>query len=131
LEGKIICLDTSILIDYFRKQNKRNSKFYKLKKEKFIFAVSIITVYEIYIGANENQKHLWDNMFKRFKIIPLNEKSIYYAVDIYKSLKRRNKLIEVSDIFIAATAKANNLKFCTNNVKHFDRIEGLAIHNFN
>lgn len=124
-------LDTSILIEYFRKQNKERSKFYQLKKEKFSFAISIITVYEIYIGANENQKLLWDDMFKKFKIFPLNESSIYVAVDIYKTLKRKNKLIEISDIFIAATAKANNLQICTNNKKHFDRIEGLTIHNFN
>lgn len=42
MEKQIICLDTSVLIDYFRKVNKSKSFFYELTKEYDLFAVSAI-----------------------------------------------------------------------------------------
>jgi predicted nucleic acid-binding protein len=49
------------------------------------------------------------------------------AVELNKELKRKRKLIDIADLFIAATAIANNLPFATLNKKHFDRIDGLSI----
>ena len=60
----------------------------------------------------------------------IEKKEYEKAIEIYKNLKLKNKLIELPDIVIAATAVANNLKIATLNKKHFDRIEGLIIHNF-
>jgi len=44
-------IDTSILIDFYRKSDKTNSVWYKLVKQNYVFAVSTITKYEIYAGA--------------------------------------------------------------------------------
>ena len=41
MQKEIICLDTSILIDFFRKTKKENSALYKLKQHNFDFSVSI------------------------------------------------------------------------------------------
>lgn len=49
------------------------------------------------------------------------------AVKITKFLKSSNKLIEIPDIFIGATALANNMGIATLNKKHFERIPGLSI----
>jgi predicted nucleic acid-binding protein len=49
--GEIICLDTSVLIDYFRKKDKSISFFYELSLNYKLFAVSIITEYEILVGS--------------------------------------------------------------------------------
>ncbi len=44
MAGELILLDMSILIDYFRKKNKKNSDFYQLVvAKKYAFAVSVIT----------------------------------------------------------------------------------------
>jgi tRNA(fMet)-specific endonuclease VapC len=48
---------------------------------------------------------------------------------ITKHLKATNKLIEVPDIFIGATALSNNMKIATLNKRHFERIAGLVIVN--
>jgi len=42
-------------------------------------------------------------------------------------LKSKNKLIELSDLLIGATAKAYNLKVATLNVKHFENIDGIDL----
>lgn len=47
MEKQLICLDTSVLIDYFRKKDKTKSFFYALADEYDSFAVSVITEYEI------------------------------------------------------------------------------------
>ena len=42
MDKKLICLDTSILIDYYRKKNKEKTKFVELSKS-YKFAISVIT----------------------------------------------------------------------------------------
>jgi predicted nucleic acid-binding protein len=50
---EIICLDTSIFIDYFRKKNKGGTFFVKLS-EKYDFAISVITKLEIGVGIGKD-----------------------------------------------------------------------------
>jgi tRNA(fMet)-specific endonuclease VapC len=49
------------------------------------------------------------------------------AVEINNNLKRKRKQIELADLFIAATAIANNMPFATLNKKHFERIDEIYI----
>jgi len=124
---EVICIDTSILLEYFRKTKKGNSFFYQLIEKNLVFTVSVITEFEIYCGSTDQQVEFWDKLFKNIKVIPLDQKVNREALKIYKDLKKRSKLIEMPDIFIAATAKAHNLKLATNNKKHFERIKGLEL----
>lgn len=123
----MICLDTSILIDFFRKEKKENSLFFRLTQEYRIFTVSVITEYEIFVGSNQEQQEFWENFFSRIVVLPFDSASSQMAVQIFKDLKAKNKLIEIPDILIAATAMQNNLPLATTNLKHFDRIEGLEL----
>lgn len=62
MADELICLDSTILIDYFRKTKKENSFFFELANQYSTFAVSIITEFEILSGSNQNQnqKEFWD-----------------------------------------------------------------------
>lgn len=91
------------------------------------FAVSIITEYEIYVGSKPNQKQFWDNLFQGFTVFPFDKKACQNALEIHQNLKSRNQLIDIPDLFIAATAQINNLSLATINKKHFERIEDLNI----
>jgi len=123
----MICLDTSVLIDYFRKTNKDNSFLYQLRDTYTDFAVSIVTEYEIYVGCKPNQKAFWNNLFQGFTILSFDKNACQNELDIHQNLKSRNKLIDIPDLFIAATTQANDLQLATINAKHFDRIENLKI----
>jgi predicted nucleic acid-binding protein len=57
MENEIICLDTSVLIDFYRKTVKENSIFYQLTTKYKLFAVSIVTEYEIMIGQTLNKRN--------------------------------------------------------------------------
>lgn len=54
MEKKIVMVDTSILIDYFRKTDKTKSEWIQLVRQGYSFAISSITKYEIYTGAIES-----------------------------------------------------------------------------
>ena len=56
MANEVILLDTSILIDYFRKKDKINSLFLKLSDQYAEFRISVITEFEIYSGAKLEQK---------------------------------------------------------------------------
>lgn len=127
MENKMILVDTSILIDYYRKTNKEKSIWVSLVRKEYSFAISAITKYEIYARATSAQLSFWDSIFKQISIISFDEACADTAVKINATLKRKRKQIDVADLFIAATAIAYNFTFVTLNKKHFDRIEGLRM----
>lgn len=123
-----ILIDTSILIDFYRKENKEKSKFYQLVEKNHTFAISVITEYEILVGSNGLQDEYWREFFGEVEIIPLSSEIIQEAVIAYREMKQSNQLIEIPDILIGSTAKHHKLPIATLNKKHFGRIEGLKIH---
>jgi len=123
----MICLDSSILIDYFRKSQKENSTWYKLSQKHQSFAVSIITTFEVLSGATPAQKSFWDSVFVNLTILPFDLHTNEKAVQIYKRLKSNGNLIDLPDLFIAATAIAHELPLATLNIKHFERITELIL----
>jgi predicted nucleic acid-binding protein len=60
---------------------------------------------------------------QKIEVLPFDKDSVKQAVIINKQLKQKRKQIDMADLFIAATAIANNLAFATLNRKHFERIE--------
>ncbi|MGM9475353.1 type II toxin-antitoxin system VapC family toxin [Pedobacter sp. GSP4] len=127
MENEIICLDTSILIDYYRKQLKEKSTFYKLTKTYNLFAVSIITEYEVMIGAKTEEIEFWKDFFGRITVLPFDKPANDIAIQITKELKKKSSLIEIPDILIGATALARKIKIATLNKKHFERIKDLEL----
>jgi predicted nucleic acid-binding protein len=127
MADKIILVDTSILIDYYRKTDKEKFVWINLVRQGYSFAVSAVTKYEIYAGATPNQLIFWDNVFVAITVMPLDEVSVDTAVAINSVLKKRRKQIDLADLFIAATAVAHNFPLVTLNRKHFDRIDALTL----
>ena len=127
MENEIICLDTSILIDFFRKKKKENSVLYELSQKYVMFATSVITEYEIFTGSTKEQQVFWEDFFTNIAVLSFDSETSKVAVDIFRGLKMKSKLIEVPDILIAATAIKNNMQLATLNKKHFERIESLQL----
>lgn len=48
MADKVILVDTSILIDYYRKTDKANTIWMGLVKQGYEFVISAITKYELY-----------------------------------------------------------------------------------
>ena len=123
----MICIDTSILIEYFRKKNKENTMLFQIAKHESNLAISSITKYEIYCGSTEDQISFWNSLFENFTILEFGDETSHIASEIYKSLKKSNKLIGIADILIAACALEHDAKMATINHKDFSRISNLNI----
>jgi tRNA(fMet)-specific endonuclease VapC len=127
MEKQLIMVDTSILIDLFRKTDKSNSVLISLARQGYEFSISSITEYEIYTGATLNQLEFWDSFLKRVEVFSFDKKAARVAVEINKELKKKRKQIDKADLFIAATAVSRKLPLATLNINHFERIEALQM----
>jgi predicted nucleic acid-binding protein len=127
MENKIILLDTSVLIDVFRRKVKENSFYYHLLNDYQEFAVSTITRFEVFVGQRDNQNEFWNNFYQKVKIIDFDDHCAFTASAIVKQLKSTNQMIEMADILIGGTAIANNLPLATLNRNHFNRIANLHL----
>lgn len=127
MANELILLDTSVLIDFYRKTNKANSFFYQLSNDYQDFGISVVTKYEILIGAKPDKKAFWNQFLQNFQVFDFDDNCCVEATNIHADLKQRNQLIEIPDLFIGATAKYHNLKLATLNIKHFKRISGLQL----
>ena len=98
--------------------------------------LSIISVYEYLRGLAVLGRDVVyaERILKTlFTIIPLTEKTIIKAAEIYASLYRRGVLIPDPDILIAASCIIEEIPLSTFNIRHFKRLEeyGLEIVNPN
>lgn len=120
-------VDTSIFIDYLRAKNKTKTELYLIPDNSTLY-VSAVTIYELYMGATNDEKRddirlLTDGLI----ILPFTKEIAIISSEIFHQLKKVNKLIEFRDIFIAATAKSNNMSVKTLNKKHFSIINDIEI----
>ncbi len=127
MADKIILVDTSILIELFRKSNKENATLIALVRQGYSFCISSVTEYEIYVGTTPGQTDFWNEFLEKIIVLPFDKKASKIAVEINRELKRKRKLIDTADLFIAAIALANNLAFVTLNKKHFENIDNLIL----
>lgn len=122
-----LLIDTSTIIDHLRKKNKKRSQLFKIIDTHNLF-VSTVTIYELFAGAiNEEKRKDINDFMELVEILPFTRETAERAGAIYLSLRNKNELIDVRDIFIGATALIHNLPLVTLNVKHFARIEELKV----
>ncbi len=130
MAASTILLDSSIIIEFFRKSKKERSVFHQLASD-YMFSVSVITDFEIRIGLKSNrQKIEYQMLMSNIQILPLDQSSIDHAVRIYADLKKKNALLELADLLIGATAIRYSLPLATLNRKHFSRIENIELVKF-
>jgi tRNA(fMet)-specific endonuclease VapC len=98
-------------------------------------AISAITLMELYHGAFKSRKAA-SNLAK---VKTLEQEMLVLAIgppeaEVYgfqkAALERAGIPLDDFDLTIAACALANNLVLVTNNVRHFNRIEGLKLANW-
>jgi tRNA(fMet)-specific endonuclease VapC len=127
MDNTKVLIDTSIIIDHFRKSDKTNTRLVQHFKKYSLF-ISSITVFELYNGASSPEKaHDIELILKNVEVIDVNKKIAIEASKIYLLLAKKNKAIEFRDILIAATAIVSKMPIDTLNVNHFSRIAGLKL----
>jgi tRNA(fMet)-specific endonuclease VapC len=123
----LILLDSSVLIDYFRKVNKEKAFFFKLSGAYSAYAISVVVHYEILVGSNPKQYSFWKNIFADFFIFSYNQSTNASAIAIGQELRKKRKMMDFKDLVIASIAIEHKLPLATLNKKHFEHIPGLEL----
>lgn len=122
-----LIVDTTILIEYFRKTDKANSKLVSHFKQFKTLYISTVTEFEIINGATEKHLQFWNGMLPRFTVLDFDSRAAREAANIVAQLKTKRKTIDKPDLFIAATAIVHELTLDTLNRKHFIDIDKLQL----
>ena len=123
-------VDTDWIIDHFNKKEAVKEKLTELKPRGV--APSIISVAELYEGVHYasdpvGARRTLTSFLKRFPVLGLNQEICNIFGKERGKLRIQGSRIADFDLLIASTCLHHNLTLLTNNVKHFEQVEGLHI----
>lgn len=127
MADKKLMVDSSLIIDYFRKTDKNNARLVAHFKEYNQLYISSITEFEVLNGAKKLHIDFWNGMVSKFTLLDFDSRAARKAAAITEQLKQKRKTIDKPDLFIAATALVHDLYFDTLNLKHFVGIDNLML----
>lgn len=127
-------LDTDVLSAFLR-GNANVASHVKNYLEHFSYLnLSVITYYEILNGLMSKSAYKQIQRFEEFvglnRVIPLSSKMAREAATVHSVLKNSGLPIGHTDTLIAGIAIVSDFRLITNNIKHFERVEGLRIANW-
>lgn len=121
-------LDTTVLISMIKDQHGARKR---IEKNGFVnCSVSEITLGELIYGAYKGgyERHIGEADFVRetFNIVPIGDSLDTYG-RLRAELEAKGIGLDSFDLLIAATAIATNRTLVTHNTRHFERIPGLKL----
>ncbi len=120
-------VDTSILIEYLRKEQKSRSILFQFAADYDLFMPTLVA-FELWAGTtNETRQQELQRLMALFTPLPLNSTIAEEAGKLYRHLKRHNQLLEIRDLLIAAHALQLQLPLLTLNYRHFERVPQLNL----
>lgn len=126
-------LDTNIVIYTMRNRPQQVRRHFKDHHGRM--GISAVTLGELVFGAEHSQqveRNLADieALAARLEVLPFDESPAYHFGQIRAELYRFGTPIGPYDMMIAGHARACGLTLVTNNVREFERIQGLRIENW-
>ncbi|MEK6825310.1 MAG: type II toxin-antitoxin system VapC family toxin [Nanoarchaeota archaeon] len=126
-----ICLDTGIVVDILRREEKAITWLKQVKRDRPI-AITLITVFEIYRGIYISKNSLQESeafeyLKKQLLVLPLVEKHVREAARISIILQKEGNSIDMQDLLIGICAREEGYALKTNNLKHFVNIPDLKL----
>jgi predicted nucleic acid-binding protein len=129
-------LDTSFIINYFRKGGWWFDTIVKLAGEKNgSLIISAVAYAELRYGVmrsvnpqkeREKLKGFVDDFL--IEIIPITAEIAEEYAQVKRDVEKGGSTLDDFDLLIGATAKTKNAVLLTDNKKHFKRVEGLKIY---
>ena len=122
-------LDTDLLIDLSRGRSKIQERIAGIGMSNC--SVSEVSLAELYVGFYKNQsvnryQFLLSFLEESLLVVPISSSIKTYA-RIRSQLELQGNRLDNMDLFIAATALANDYTLVTHNTRHFSRIPGLKL----
>ncbi|MFW2175593.1 type II toxin-antitoxin system VapC family toxin [Acinetobacter guillouiae] len=129
----IYLLDTNICIYIIN--NKPVHVFEKFKQYQLgQLSISSISASELAFGVEKSgslrNKNALDKFLAPLDVLSYDENAIWHYAKLRQSLQSKGQMIGSLDMLIAAHALALDTVLVTNNMKEFERIDGLRLENW-
>jgi tRNA(fMet)-specific endonuclease VapC len=121
-------LDTNLCVRVLRKRPAILRE--KFNAESSSLCISTIVLYELLYGAAksarpvENRKQV-EAFTERLRVLEFEADAALHAGEIRAELERTGSVIGAYDLLIAGHARSRGLIVVTNNVREFERVDGL------
>jgi tRNA(fMet)-specific endonuclease VapC len=97
--------------------------------------ISAITFAELLHGAEKSAKpehnlRQVEDFVSRLEVLEYDIKAAAHYGDIRADLERKGTPIGINDLHIAGHARSQGLTLVTNNLREFERVEGLRLENW-
>ena len=120
----MILLDTNILIEILKGNQKTIEKVQNFNTT---LAISSISVMELYYGArNKAELNKLEKFVSLFSVVHLSENISTYATKLIKTYAKSHSL-DIPDSLIASTSLVNKYKLFTYNLKDFKYINDIEL----
>ena len=98
-------------------------------------AISSITLAELLHGADKSEQvernmRKVEDFVSRLTLLDYTLNAAAHYGDIRANLEKKGKTIGVNDLHIAGHARSEGLVLVSNNLREFERVEGLRVENW-
>jgi len=130
-----VILDTNVIIRIMQGNPKVIRTVKRLERNQVRLNVSLITVYELYhslerVSNPEERQQTIEAVLNSKPKYPADEVVMKKAGRIDGRLTANGREIGAVDTIIAATAVVHEESILTENVKHFERVDGLSVETY-
>ena len=128
-----VLIDSTVLIDHERGRLNLGDGIAERAAEPFL--LSVVSVSELLHGVHRagdrtrraHRSAFVEAILDRFPILSLDLPTARAHAEVWAELAASGRLIGAHDLWLAAAALAHGLTLVTANVRHFDRVPGLAV----
>jgi tRNA(fMet)-specific endonuclease VapC len=98
-------------------------------------AISSITLAELAHGAEKSSDisrntKVVEDFVSRLAVLPYDDKAAWHYGNIRATLEKQGQTIGVNDLHIAAQARSSGLVLVSNNMREFERVQGVRVENW-
>lgn len=98
-------------------------------------SISSITLSELFHGAEKSAKteqnlHRIEDFCSRLEVLAYDDIASSHYGNIRATLEQKGETIGVNDLHIAGHARSLGFTLVTNNIKEFERVDGLRLENW-
>jgi tRNA(fMet)-specific endonuclease VapC len=126
-------LDTDVCIFVMRKRSPSLRERFRSAADQL--CISSVTLGELLYGAEKSTQRLRnlevvESFAARMEILPFGEKAAAHYGQIRAQLERVGQRAGAYDMMIGGHARSESLVMVTNNLREFERIQGLRVENW-
>ena len=113
-----ILVDTDVLIEYLRNNEKIVKRFLEIYKREKRLCFSPVTRAEIVAGLRKGEEDITAKLFGLMECLKIDD-AVGHKTGVYMKAFRASHSTETADALIAATAHLNDVPLWTLNKKHY------------